>query len=82
MTIQNQNGITSVIKFKNSLLPKTRVRHYGLGFLILSASSSISSILFYSHLPDLSKIYARLNTRFHADGETPTRNPSVINRVL
>ena len=47
MTILNQNSITSLTKFKNSVLPRKRIGQYEFGFLILSASSSISSVLFH-----------------------------------
>ena len=42
------------------------ISHYEFGFLILSVSSSISSILFYQNWPIKSiKNYALLNTRLH-----------------
>ena len=48
MTILNQNLITSLTKFKHSVLPSILISHYGFGFLILSVSFSIGSILLES----------------------------------
>ena len=47
MTIQNQNGITSLTNFKHSVMPRKRIHHYGFCFVILSVSSSIGNILFH-----------------------------------
>ena len=46
------------------MLPRKRISHYGFGFLILSVSSSISSILFYQIRPNLSKV-GLVCTRLH-----------------
>ena len=59
------------------MLPRKRISHYGFGFLILSVSSSISSILFYQNRPNLSKVslvcarlhFARLSFPF--SGQQP-----------
>ena len=67
MTIYHQNGITSLTKFKYSVLPRKLISHYGSGFLILSISFSISisSILFCKNQPNLSKVM-----RFETLGST------------
>ena len=41
------------------------MNHYGFGFLVLSVSSSISSIIFLLESALSVKSYALLNTRFH-----------------
>ena len=48
--------ITSLTKFKHSVLPRKRICHYGFGFLILNDPSSISSILLYQNRPNLSEV--------------------------
>ena len=65
MTISPQNGITSLTKFKHSVLLRKRISHYGFGFLILSIPSSIGSILFLLESTLSIKSYALVNTRFH-----------------
>ena len=41
------------IKFKQPVLPRKRISHYRFGFLIISVSPCISSILFYKNWPNL-----------------------------
>ena len=41
------------------------MRHFEFGLSILSVSSSISSMLFYSNRSNLSESYPLLNTRLH-----------------
>ena len=45
----NQQGITSLTKFKHSELPEC-IRHYVFGFVILSAFSSVGIVLFHQSL--------------------------------
>ena len=52
---KNKDGIISLSNFKQSLLPRKHISHYGLSISIVGISYSISSILFYKNRLNLSK---------------------------